>query len=162
MNWASITSAISFKCCAPPRPAWESGNSICSAAGRPGNRCPSNREGICAIIDEIDSVLIDEACLPLILSDSNAPAGRQEAYLEAQRVAASLREGDDFVLDSQARSVTLTRAGQQSVYEHYAGRLRFPLDRPWAEYIEQALASQYLYQRDVDYVRAGRLRDARR
>ena len=133
-------------------PAWESDNSICSAAGRPGNRCPSNRAGAARIIDEIDSVLIDEACLPLILSENKAPACRQEAYLEAQQVAAALREGDDFVIDSQARSVTLTRAGQQSVYDYYAGRLRFPLDRPWAEYIVQALASQYLYERDVDYV----------
>ena len=56
------------------------------------------------------------------------------------------------MLDAQARSVKLTRAGQQSVYEHYVGRLRFPLDRPWAEYVEQALASQHLFQRDVDYV----------
>ena len=106
----------------------------------------------CAIIDEIDSVLIDEACLPLVLSDSGAGTGRQEAYGEAQRVAESLLAGDHFVLDPQARSVRLTRAGQQLVYEHYTGRLRFPLDRPWAGYIEQALASQHLFVRDVDYV----------
>ena len=106
----------------------------------------------CAIIDEIDSVLIDEACLPLVLSDSGGESGRQAAYLEAQRGAASMQQGNDFVLDLQARSVTLTRAGQQAAYDYYAGRLRFPLDRPWAEYVVQALASQYLYQRDVDYV----------
>jgi preprotein translocase subunit SecA len=106
----------------------------------------------CAIIDEIDSVLIDEACLPLVLSDGSESAGRQAAYLEARRLAASLRAGDDFEIDSRARSVALTRAGRQSVYEHYLGRFRFPLNRPWAEYVVQALASQYLYQRDVDYV----------
>ncbi|MGO9111657.1 MAG: preprotein translocase subunit SecA [Thermoguttaceae bacterium] len=121
--------------------------------GRPSRQpLPVQPRRSCAIIDEIDSVLIDEACLPLVLSDNSESAGCQGAYLEAQQVAASLHERDQFVIDSQARSVTLTRAGQQSVYEHYMGRLRFPLDRPWAEYIEQALASQYLYERDVDYV----------
>ncbi len=121
--------------------------------GRPSPQpLPVQRLRSYAIIDEIDSVLIDEACLPLVLSDSNASTGHQEAYLEAQQVAASLLEGDDFIVDSQARSVTLTRAGQQFVYEHYTSRLRFPLDRPWAAYVEQALASQRLYERDVDYV----------
>ena len=68
--------------------------------GRPSRQPPAVQpRRNCAIIDEIDSVLIDEACLPLVLSDSSESAGRQEAYLEAQRVAASLREGDDFVLD---------------------------------------------------------------
>jgi preprotein translocase subunit SecA len=106
----------------------------------------------CAIIDEIDSVLIDEAYLPLVLSDGSPAAGRQEAYLEARQLASSLLAGDDFVLDPHARSVRLTPAGRQSVYEQYAARLRFPLDRPWAEYVEQALAARHLFARDVDYV----------
>ena len=106
----------------------------------------------CAIIDEIDSVLIDEACLPLVLSDNQAASNRQDAYLEAQQIAASLHEGDDFLLDVHACSCELTVSGRQFVYEDYAGRLRFPLDRPWATYVEQALASQHLYRRDVDYV----------
>jgi preprotein translocase subunit SecA len=121
--------------------------------GRPSRQpLPIQPQRYCAVIDEIDSVLIDEACLPLVLSGSNESAGHQEAYLEAKQAAASLVEGNDFVIDSRARSVTLTRAGQQSVYEHCLGRFRFPLARPWAEYIVQALASQYLYRRDVDYV----------
>jgi preprotein translocase subunit SecA len=106
----------------------------------------------CAIIDEIDSVLIDEAYLPLVLSDGREEVGHRDAYFEARRIAASLVEGDDFVLDAQARSVKLTPAGRQSVYEQYANRLRFPLDRPWAEYVEHALAARHLFQRDVDYI----------
>jgi preprotein translocase subunit SecA len=121
--------------------------------GRPSRQPLSVQlQRTCAIIDEIDSVLIDEACLPLVLSDISEPARRREAYLAARQVAASLLEGKDFVIDSQARSVALTRAGHQLIYEHYVGRHRYPLDRPWAEYIEQALASKYLHERDVDYV----------
>ena len=105
-----------------------------------------------AIIDEIDSVLIDEACLPLVVSQGGESASRQAAHLAAHQVAAALREGCDFTIDSQSRMVALTAAGQQSVYEQYVGRLRFVLDRPWAEYVKQALASQHLYQRDVEYI----------
>ena len=106
----------------------------------------------CAIIDEIDSVLIDEACLPLVLSDIGTAADRRAACIEARRLAASLQAGEHFLLDPQARSIALTRAGGQLVYEHYTSRLRFPLDRPWAEYIERALAAEHLFERDVDYV----------
>ena len=162
MNWASITSAISSRALSARRAGLGEGP-LELLRGRP-SRQPlfvQPRRG-CAIIDEIDSVLIDEACLPLVLSDGSESAGRRAAHLEARQVAASLRAGDDFEIDSRARSVALTRAGRQSVYEHYLGRFRFPLDRPWAEYVVQALASQYLYQRRRRLRRAGRSRAARR
>jgi len=60
------------------------------------------RRGV-AIIDEIDSVLVDEACIPLIISEGGAPAGGDASfYAEALRVAGRLREDVDYTVDREA------------------------------------------------------------
>ena len=106
-----------------------------------------------AIIDEIDSVLIDEACLPLVLSDGDESDQRLAAvYDEARQVADALACGEDFLLDDTARTVTLTRQGLQKIYDDYSARLRLELQRPWAVYVQQAICADWLHRRDVDYV----------
>jgi preprotein translocase subunit SecA len=113
----------------------------------------------CVIIDEIDSVLIDEACLPLILCDgSDTQSSLAATYVEAMRVSGSLYQGDDYQVDTAVKRVTLTNQGLQKVYNDYIGRLRLKLDRPWATYVEQALSAQVFHKLDVDYiVRAGKV-----
>ena len=78
-------------------------------------------------------------------------ASKPETYPQPNRSPRHCK-GDDFLVDARGRSVALTASGRQSVYEDYARRLRFALDRPWAIYVEQALAARYLFRRDVDYV----------
>lgn len=106
-----------------------------------------------AIIDEIDSVLLDEACLPLVLSD---PAGaRQQSdavFRFALNVAADLTEGTDFLFDRTARSIQLTEAGLERVDLSRAEALQIGAVRAWHTYIQHALEATWLLERDAHYV----------
>jgi preprotein translocase subunit SecA len=107
-----------------------------------------------AIVDEVDSILIDEARTPLIIS---APA--QEAtdqYFRFAELAASLKPERDYTIDEKDKAVSLTdegieaiekQLGVENVYE--AGRIDD------VRHIEQALKAEALYQRDRDYVSRG-------
>ena len=106
-----------------------------------------------AIIDEADSVLIDEATLPLILAaGGNAPSGGASVYHRAAAVAGRLNAAVDFVLDPRRRRARLTDSGLNKVMD--AGWLPESglLEQAWPAYIEQALVARYLLCRDVDYV----------
>ena len=106
-----------------------------------------------AIIDEIDSVMVDEACIPLIISGSGSPDEKDASlYAEAIRVAKRLREDSDYLIDREAHSVSLTRSGRLKSHEETAGESRCGLQRSWSVYIEQALQALLLLTRDVDYV----------
>lgn len=110
------------------------------------------RRGV-AIIDEIDSVMIDEACIPLIISGAgSAEAEDAGIYAEALRVARRLREDSDYLIDREAHSVTLTKSGKLKSHEETAGQSPCGLQRSWSVYIEQALQALLLLTRDVDYV----------
>lgn len=109
--------------------------------------------GLCmAIIDEVDTVLIDEARMPLVLSQA-APQGDAAAFLHsALQLARSLGDGNDFTLLPERRAI-LTAAGSAKVADWsatpgpYAGQRRHREDM-----LCQALAALHLYQRDRDYV----------
>jgi preprotein translocase subunit SecA len=110
------------------------------------------RRGV-AIIDEIDSVLVDEACIPLIISEGGAPAGGDASfYAEALRVAGRLREDDDYTVDREAHSASLTKAGKLRCHAESAMPLRGGLQRSWGLYVEQALQATLLLKKDIDYV----------
>jgi preprotein translocase subunit SecA len=113
------------------------------------------RRGV-AIIDEIDSVMIDEACIPLIISESGTPAGEDDdkLYVEALRIAERLREDSDYLIDREAHSVTLTKSGKLKSHLEMADQSPSGLQRSWAVYIEQALQALLLLTKDVDYVTA--------
>jgi len=107
----------------------------------------------CAVVDEADSVLIDEARTPLILS---APSGRGEhrrVYRRALRLARSLAEGRHFRLDPRAKEVRLTEEGSKRLEV-----LCQPLDGLWSgprrrrEWVLRALSAEHLYRRDRDYI----------
>jgi preprotein translocase subunit SecA len=108
-----------------------------------------------AIVDEVDSVLIDEACTPLVLSGSPGPAALQDrVYREALQAAREMRPDDDFGVDLQRRSIWLTDAGRARCYQNVPRGLA-RLSRPWVDYVEQALHAVHLLRRDVDYVISG-------
>ncbi len=114
---------------------------------------PLQRRLACAILDEIDSVLLDEACTPLVLADAaQQTADDVCAHQLAQRLADTLRCHDDYQLDLSQRQVTFTDAGMERIHAHLASRATGPLLRPWAEYVRQALFAEHLLTRDVDYV----------
>jgi preprotein translocase subunit SecA len=106
-----------------------------------------------AIVDEADSVMIDEATTPLLLS--SAPRGSVEAeptYVHAAGVATTLLVERDFAVDHRQRSVRLTRRGLEEILSKETVPNDLKLDRPWPTYVEQALFARHFLCRDVDYV----------
>ncbi len=103
-----------------------------------------------AIIDEVDSILIDEARTPLIIS---APEEEStEKYYLFAKLVAKLKEKEDYELDEKMKAATFTESGQNKVVQL--------LDSdPWAEndiaathQLEAALKAKSLFKRDKDYV----------
>ena len=103
-----------------------------------------------AIIDEVDSILIDEARTPLIISGGIAKTAN--IYKEADRVAKALKI-DDYVLDEKTKKVTLTEDGV-----HHAEKLLnlenlFDIKNSvMVHNLDKALAANYAFKKDVDYV----------
>ena len=105
-----------------------------------------------AIVDEADSVMIDEATTPLILAAaSDGPAANAATYIAARAVADQLESGRDYVVDLAAGFAALTAAGERRLAS-LGPPARAGLERPWARYVEQALAARHLFRRDVHYV----------
>ena len=108
-----------------------------------------------AIIDEIDSVLIDEARLPLVLS---GPTDRHDAlpgesvYHQSQQLAARLVAGRDYLFDQATRELQLTEHGHAAVEKAWSQLPWPPVQRPWSVYVEHSLQAELTLRRNVDYV----------
>ena len=107
-----------------------------------------------AIVDEADSVLVDEARVPLILSGTPEDAGGGgDLYQTALDIARRLTPGEDFHVGENDKSVRLTAGGERRI-----GRLADGLQGLWAirrardELVQHAVAAVRLYQRDVQYI----------
>ena len=103
-----------------------------------------------AIVDEVDSILIDEARTPLIIS---APAGdNPESYYQFAKVAARLNP-DDYIFDEKRRSVTLTDAGIEKVQKILGvDNLYSTKNTRLVYHLEQAIRAEIIFKRDKDYV----------
>jgi preprotein translocase subunit SecA len=108
--------------------------------------------GLCmAIVDEADSVLIDDARMPLILSERRSNEGEREYLKEALTLAAQLTQTGHFLLHRHGMYAELTAAGLELVE-------RCSANAPWRNRIYReetlctALAALYLYERDRHYV----------
>ena len=103
-----------------------------------------------AIVDEVDSILIDEARTPLIIS---APAGdNPDSYYQFAKIASHLGP-DDYVLDEKHRSVSLTDTGIEKVQRMLGIDNLYSADNTRLVYhMDQALRAQVVFQRDRDYV----------
>ena len=119
-----------------------------------------------AIVDEVDSILIDEARTPLIISGAGEKS--TDLYEKADRFAATLtplrvKEMDakddqediqaDYIVDEKARTATITPQGARKA-EQYFGieSLNDPENLTLAHHINQAIAARGVMQRDIDYV----------
>jgi preprotein translocase subunit SecA len=107
-----------------------------------------------AIVDEVDSVLIDEARTPLIIS---GPAtGRKEHYHKADEVASQLKKGEHFEVDIKDRHVTLTEAGMDRAAEMFGVPSMYDAEHMHLpHFLDNALKAHYLYTRDKEYLVAG-------
>jgi preprotein translocase subunit SecA len=114
---------------------------------------PAQRPLAYAVIDEVDSVLIDEAVTPLVISRPIPPGESPEApiYRQADALALTLIE-EHYELDRGKRSLALTRSGLEKVYAQKPPILKEKMRRAWHEYVEQALKARHLFERDVHYL----------
>ena len=103
-----------------------------------------------AIVDEVDSILIDEARTPLIIS---APAAENpDSYYQFAKVAAKLVP-EDYTLDEKRRSVALTDIGVEKIQKMLGIKNLYSPDYVRSVYhIDQSLRAQTLFKRDKDYV----------
>jgi preprotein translocase subunit SecA len=115
---------------------------------------PVQRTHHYAIVDEADSILIDEARTPLIIGANNQPTQEEAAaYYGSDQLAATLVRIKDFKYDPAERKAELTAAGRRKV-QAVAGHSSFvtlTVDGLY-EYVERALRAQIAYLRDRDYV----------
>lgn len=103
-----------------------------------------------AIVDEVDSILIDEARTPLIIS---APAGdNPDSYYQFAKIASRLVP-EDYILDEKRRSVTLTDAGIDKVQKILGVDNLYSVKNTRLVYhMDQALRAEIIFKRDKDYV----------
>ena len=104
-----------------------------------------------AIIDEVDSILIDEARTPLIIS---GPAEESaDKYMTVNKVVAKLRPEQDYTVDEKSKSAMLTDEGTDRVENLLGvGNLFAPENTEWFHHVSKALQAHACYKRDVDYL----------
>ena len=104
-----------------------------------------------AIVDEVDSILIDEARTPLIIS-----GGHQESadlYMSTDRFAKTLKEDDGYIYDEKTKSVTLDEKGIKAGEKYFKVKNLYDLNNTnLVHYINQALRANFSMKKDVDYV----------
>jgi preprotein translocase subunit SecA len=109
---------------------------------RPFNYC---------VIDEIDSILIDEARTPLILSTSKKAGNTNKLYL-AKAVANSLTKDLDFELDEKRRDINLTESGYEKTKAKLGKKTLYDLEDPWMLEILNALKAKHIFKLNKDYI----------
>ncbi|TPQ24361.1 DEAD/DEAH box helicase [Methylomonas koyamae] len=110
--------------------------------------------GLCfAIIDEADSVLIDEAKTPLIITQTKPNAESPETYGDALYVASSLFINEDFVMIPKTRDIELTPHGENTIADLVVGLGPVWKNKRWREaMIKQALLAEYCFKRNKHYI----------
>jgi preprotein translocase subunit SecA len=103
------------------------------------------------IVDEVDSILIDEARTPLIISGGRANSGN--LYVEADRAVKKLKEVEDYDVDVKTKNVSLTEEGSKKIEKIFNLRNLYDLDNTaLVHHLNQALKANYGFKKDVDYV----------
>ena len=123
------------------------------------------REHHYAIIDEVDSILIDEARTPLIIS---GPTQRDHNYYaKADAIARQMERGEkietkagedekttgDFIVDEKNRTIVMTEQGLQKAQDLFEVENLYSLENAaLSHHLDQALKAHYIFEKDVDYV----------
>jgi len=104
-----------------------------------------------AIVDEVDSILIDEARTPLIISGPSEES--TDKYYRVDKIIPKLQKDVDYTIDEKAKTVILTEEGNIKVERLLgAGNLYDPANIELVHHVLQALKAHTLFKRDVDYV----------
>jgi preprotein translocase subunit SecA len=109
-----------------------------------------------AIVDEVDSVLVDEARTPLVISGRIDAGTERCVYAQALELAAGLEPSGDFTIDARERRVDLTERGRERLSE-----LAEPMGTVWhgrlrrEELVRQALGARHMFHRDMHYLLQG-------
>ncbi|USS87806.1 preprotein translocase subunit SecA [Fructilactobacillus hinvesii] len=104
-----------------------------------------------ALVDEVDSILIDEARTPLIISGQ--AQGANELYRQADQFAKTLTAEDDFKVDLETKTVSLTEQGIKKADKFFnLKNIYDPDNTALTHHIDQALRANYVMERDKDYV----------
>ena len=104
-----------------------------------------------AIVDEVDSVLIDEARTPLIISGGRMQSAK--LYTQADRFVKSLKENDGYIYDEKTKAVTLDEKGIAKAEKAFGVDNIYDMEHTnLVHHINQALRANYAMKVDVDYV----------
>ena len=104
-----------------------------------------------AIIDEVDSILIDEARTPLIISGGEVVSAN--LYVDADRFVKSLKNEEDYIYDEKTKGVTLTDDGNHKAESYFHLKNLYDMENnALVHYINQALRANYSMKKDFDYV----------
>ncbi len=118
-----------------------------------------------AIVDEVDSILIDEARTPLIISGASEES--TDKYYKVNRIIPKLEKGEeiegppgeapqytgDFAIDEKHRNITVTDEGWEKVEQLLGiGNIADPENWGWKHHVETAVKAHALYRKDVEYV----------
>lgn len=115
--------------------------SMADVVQRPFNYC---------VIDEVDSILVDEARTPLIISGQvERPT---EKYLQAAEIALTLQPEQHYEVDEKARNVLLTDEGFAEAEELLGVTDLFDPEDPWAHFVFNAIKAKELFLKDVNYI----------
>ena len=104
-----------------------------------------------AIVDEVDSILVDEARTPLIISGQGDKS--TELYSIADKFVTGLRIEEDFVTDEKEKSISLTEEGVAKCEKFFnVENFSDPENMEINHHVQQALKARNMMKRDVDYV----------
>ncbi|MCD6497662.1 MAG: preprotein translocase subunit SecA [Deltaproteobacteria bacterium] len=104
-----------------------------------------------AIVDEVDSILIDEARTPLIISGPAEEAA--DLYMRVNEVVRNLKRDVDYTVDYKDQNASLTDQGVERVERRLGlANLYDPRNLDWLHHVNQALRAHTLYKRDVQYI----------
>ena len=104
-----------------------------------------------AIVDEVDSVLIDEARTPLIISGGSMHTSNQ--YMDAQKFVQNLKENEDFNIDEKTQSISLTDEGSRKCEKFYKIDNMYDVQySALVHHVNQALRANFIMHNEVDYI----------
>jgi len=103
------------------------------------------------IVDEVDSILIDEARTPLIISGGKFDA--RNLYIEADRAVKKLKKDTEYTVDEKIKSASLTEEGTKKIEKHFNLKNLYDLENSsLVHHLSQSLKANYAFKKDVDYV----------
>ncbi len=126
------------------------------SSGGSQERLTMQRGLLFGVVDEADSVLVDDAGSPLVLSlAGKGTAPDLDAHLAAREVAKVLAEDVHYRWDVSTGHIGLMKEGRNRCYDDDIAIPASVLLRPWTAYVEQALRALHVFRRNVHYVVAG-------